>query len=111
MDKLNILWTTTNRDTITNMIKMYSIAAITQGWWKEVNIIVWGASAKLLGENKEVQAEVLEMIKHGIHVEACQHCADQYGATEIIKSLGVETKYMGEPLTEYLKNDEKVLTL
>lgn len=111
MEKLNILWTTINRDTITNMIKMYSIGAITRGWFKDINIIVWGASAKLLGENEEVQAEVLEMIKNGIHIEACQACADQYGATETIHNLGVETKYMGEPLTAYLKNGEKILTL
>lgn len=111
MDKLNILWTTSNRDTITNMMKMYSIGAIKRGWWKEINIIIWGASAKLLGENVDVQKEVLEMIEHGINFEACQHCADQYGATEKIKSLGIDTKYMGEPLTGYLKNDEKVLTL
>lgn len=111
MDKLNILWTTANRDTITNMIKMYSIGAITRGWWKEINIIIWGASAKLLGENAEVQKEVLEMMENGIKFEACQHCADQYGATEKLKGLGIDTKYMGEQLTGYLKNDEKVLTL
>lgn len=111
MDKLNILWTTNNRDTFSNMIKMYSIAGISRGWWKEINIIIWGASAKLVGENKDVQAEVIEMMKHGIHVEACLHCADQYGATETMRALGVDAKYMGEPLTGYLKKDEKVMTI
>lgn len=111
MEKLNILWTTTNRDTITNMILMYSTNAKQKGLWDEINVIIWGASAKLLGENTAVQAEVCEMIEKGVHVEACLSCADQFGVSETIKSLGVETKYMGEPLTAYLKKGEKILSL
>lgn len=111
MNKLNILWTTINRDTITNMIKMYASNAIPNGWWKEVNVIIWGGSAKLVGENKEVQQEVMEMIKAGVKVEACRACADQYGVAETLENLGIEVKYMGEPLTNYLKADEKVLSL
>ena len=57
--KLNILWTTTNKDTIINMISMYSVNAIKYGWWNEVNIIVWGGSAKLINEDKEIQEEVV----------------------------------------------------
>ncbi|WP_068472002.1 DsrE family protein [Saccharicrinis aurantiacus] len=111
MDKLNILWTTTNRDTISKMIVMYASNAIINAWWKEVNVIIWGASAQLVGENSEVQQEVLDMMKAGVHVEACQACAEQFGVAEKIKALGVDVLYMGEPLTQYLKNDEKVLTL
>lgn len=112
MDKLNIIWTTTNRDTITKMIKMYSVNAIKQGWWKEVNIIIWGASAQLVGENTEVQAEVREMLKAGVTIEACQACAEQFGVVDNIRAIeGVDVLYMGEPLTRYLKNNEKVLSL
>ncbi|TRX61093.1 DsrE family protein [Carboxylicivirga sp. M1479] len=111
MDKINILWTTTNRDTISKMISMYSVNAVKNGWWDEVNVIIWGASAQLLGENAAVQAEVKEMIAGGVHVEACQACADQFGVSDKIKSLGVDVRYMGEPLTAYLKNNEKVLTI
>jgi len=111
MDKLNILWTTTNRETISKMIVMYASNAIPNGWWKEVNVIIWGGSAKLVGENTEVQQEVLNMMKAGVHVEACQACAEQFGVADKIKDLGVDVLYMGEPLTQYLKNNEKVLTL
>lgn len=111
MSKLNILWTTTNRDTITNMIAMYSKHALKVGWWKEINIIIWGGSAKLVGENADVQSEVLEMIKQGIYVQACRACADQYGAAETLEKLGISVEYMGEPLTNLLKQDEKLLTL
>lgn len=111
MSKLNILWTTTNRDTISNMMVMYASNAILKNWWEDVNIIIWGGSTKLIGENKEVQEEVRQMIKAGVHIEACQACAEKYGAVNTLKSLGVDVKYMGQPLTAYLKADEKILTM
>ncbi len=110
MDKLNILWTTDNRDTISKMIVMYASNAILKGWWKEVNVIIWGASAQVVGENAEVQQEVRKMIDAGVHVEACQACAEQFGVAEQLRQLGVDVLYMGEPLTNYLKNNEKILT-
>ena len=33
-DKLNILWTTDNKDTIFNMLSMYAINSVNRGWWK-----------------------------------------------------------------------------
>jgi len=111
MEKINILWTTTNRDTITNMILMYSTNTRQHGLWDEVNVIIWGGSAKLIGENVDVQAEVSEMIEKGVHVEACQACAEKYGAVETLRNLGVDVKFMGKPLTDYIKNGEKILTL
>jgi len=111
MEKINILWTTTNRDTITNMILMYSTNTKQHGLWDEVNVIIWGGSAKLIGENTEVQAEVSEMIEKGVHVEACQACAEKYGSVEKLRKLGVDVKFMGHPLTDYIKNGEKILTL
>ena len=46
-DKLNILWTTDNKDTIFNMLAMYTLNSKKRGWWQEVNVILWGASVKL----------------------------------------------------------------
>ena len=111
MEKLNILWTTTNKDTIINMISMYSVNSINQGWWDEINIIVWGGSAKLIGEDKEIQAEVRKMIDAGVMIQGCLSCSDKYGVTETLKSLGIIMIYMGGPLTAVLRNNEKILTL
>ena len=38
-DKLNILWTTDNKDTIFNMLSMYVINSKNRGWWKHINVI------------------------------------------------------------------------
>jgi hypothetical protein len=111
MDKLNILWTTDNKDTILHMLVMYAINSKANNWWKEVNIIIWGASARLVGTDPEIQAEVAEMVEHGIKIEACKACCDRMNVTEQLKKLGVDVRYMGEPLTDYLKSGEKMLTI
>jgi len=53
-EKLNILWTTANKETVINMIAMYSSASLKYEWWSEVNVIIWGASAKLIKEDVEI---------------------------------------------------------
>jgi len=111
MDKLNILWTTDNKDTVQHMLVMYAINSKANQWWEEVNVIIWGASAKLAGTDPEIQADVVEMIDNGIKIEACKACCDHFGVTEELKMLGINVKYMGEPLTGYLKTGEKMLTI
>lgn len=111
MEKINILWTTTNKDTVINMISMYSINSIKNNWWKTVNVIIWGASAKLIGSDAQIQLEVQKMLDQGVSIEACKACSDNFGVTDKLIDLGINVRYMGEPLTNYIKNDEKVLTM
>lgn len=110
-DKLNILWTTDNKDTVFNMLSMYAINSKNRGWWKQINIILWGASVKLVASDTQVQTEVLEMIQAGISIEACQDCCENFRVTPIIKKLGITVKYMGAPFTQYIKDGEHILTL
>ena len=111
MDKLNILWTTDNKDTIFNMLVMYAVNSKKHNWWKDVNVIIWGVSAKLIGNDTQIQTEIKEMLNAGITIEACKDCCDNYGVTERLENLGINVKYMGKPLTDYLKNNEKVLMI
>ena len=111
MDKLNILWTTDNKDTIFNMLSMYAINSKSKGWWKDVNVIIWGASAKLVGADNRVQTEVIEMINQGVTIEACKDCSDNFGVTEKLTNLGINVRFMGKPMTDYIKAGEKILTI
>jgi hypothetical protein len=111
MDKLNILWTTDNKDTALNMIIMYATNSKIHNWWQEVNVIIWGASAKLVGSDPQVQAEIIEMIHLGVGFEACKACCDNLGVTDKLIKLGINVRYMGQALTDYIKADEKILTI
>lgn len=111
MDKLNILWTTDNKDTVFNMLSMYAINSKKSNWWKEVNVIIWGASAKLVGTDEQVQTEVGEMLNHGVSIEACKACSDNLGVSDTLIKIGINVRYMGNPLTKYLKSGERILTI
>ncbi|KAA5452912.1 DsrE family protein [Bacteroides caccae] len=110
-EKLNILWITDNKDTVFNMMSMYAINSINRGWWNHINVILWGASVKLVANDTRVQTEVLEMIRVGITIEACQDCCQNFGVTPIIQNLGITVKYMGASLTQYIKSGENILTI
>jgi hypothetical protein len=110
MDKLYILWTSSDKETFKNMISMYSLNSIKSGWWDEVEIIIWGASTKLAGEDEEVQKEIKKLLDNGVIVEACKACADKLNVSSILKELGVNVKYMSK-LTGIIKNNEKLITI
>jgi hypothetical protein len=110
-DSLVVLWASGDRDVALNMVFMYTFNAKRRNWWNNVRLLVWGPSAKLLSDDKELQAEVAKMREAGIVLEACKACADRYGVSETLTRLGIDVKYMGLPLTEYLKEGRTVLSL
>ena len=110
-NRLHILWTNADPVTSENMVFMYGINGKRRGWWEEVTIIVWGATASLVCENQVIQDLVDEAHLAGVHVTACRACADQLGVTETLEGLGIEVIYWGEPLTRLLKDNERLLTI
>ena len=108
---LFILWTNGNPITAEKMVFMYSINSLLKGWWEHVTLIVWGAPAKLVSENNNIQEKIKEALNAGIHITACKACADQLGVTGILEKMNIEVKYWGEPLTEILKTGATLLTI
>jgi hypothetical protein len=92
------------------MVYMYTFNAKKNGWWDEVRFLVWGPSSKLLSEDTELQDYIKRMKEEGIELLACKACADSYGVSEKLEEMGIEVKYMGEPLTEMLKSDWTTIT-
>ena len=109
-DKLVVVWTSDDPLIAERVALMYTHAAKTNRWFKDVTLIVWGPSAKLISENINLQEKVKAMQKDGVVIEACIACSNAYGVTEDLKKLGYDVKGMGKPLTDYLKSGAKVLT-
>jgi len=109
-DKLVVVWTSNDPMVAERVALMYTHAAKTAGWFKDVTLIVWGPSAKLTAENLKIQDKLKAMQKDGVVIEACIACANAYGVAEDLKKLGYDVKGMGKPLTDYLKSGAKVLT-
>ena len=110
-DHLYILWTSSDKDTFEEMVFMYAFNAKKHGWWENVTVVIWGASARLAGNDEVVQLKIKELIKGGVKVEACKACADDLGVSATLEELGVEVKYWGQPLTKVLKSDAKLITI
>lgn len=108
---LYILWTNDNIITSKLMVFMYGINAKKRGWWEDVTIIIWGATAKLTSESVEIQNLIKEAKAEGVHVSGCRTCADELGVVDKLEALDIELIRWGVPFTELLKADEKILTI
>jgi len=108
--RLLVVWTSGDRDVALNMVFMYTYNAKKNGWWENIRFLIWGASSKLLSEDKELQKELQKMKEVGIELLACKACADRYGVSEALQGLGIEVKYMGKGLTDMLKGSWTTLT-
>lgn len=108
--ELKVLWTSRDKDVAIKMVHMYVYNGKINNWWDDIELIIWGPSAELLSQDEDLQLSVTSMLDKGIKVIACRACSDSYGVTDKLESLGIEVKYMGVPLTEYLKSDAKVIT-
>ena len=109
-DKLVVLWTSGDPYVAERVAFMYTHAAKKNEWFREVTLIVWGPSAKLISENEKLQKKVKAMQDDGVELQACIACASSYNVVDDLKALGFEVKGMGKPLTDYLKSDAKVIT-
>jgi len=105
--RLAIVWTSGDPHVAHRMTLMYAGAAQSRDWFGEVRLVVWGPSQRLVVADKEIRASIEGLIEAGVTVEACLACADSYGIADDLRGIeGLEVKYMGEPLSEFLKSDE-----
>jgi hypothetical protein len=110
-NELVVLWTSGDREIALKAAFMYARNSKVKGWWKEVTLVIWGPSSKLLTIDKELQKKLAEMKEAGVKLRACKACADQYGVSGKLRKLGVTVEYMGQPLTEFLRSpDSRVVT-
>ena len=108
--RLVVVWSSGDRDVAEKMVFMYTLNSKLRQWWKEVTLIIWGPSAKLISEDIELQDYLKKLKDTGVRLEACITCADMYRVSEKLTALGVDVKPMGLPLTDYLKEGRAVIT-
>jgi hypothetical protein len=108
---LHILWTNDNLNTSRFMLMMYSTNSMLRSWWDSVTVIIWGATAKLVAENMEIQ-ERMKLAQHaGVKFSACIACARELGVVEQLEALDVEVIPWGQPLTELIQNGKHFISV
>lgn len=110
-EHLHILWTNADVTTAKLMVMMYARNAMKNGWWKEVTVIVWGATVKLLAENEELQEELKRAESFGVKFTGCIACAEELNLVDKMKEIGLDLYKLGPPLTELIKSGAPLLTI
>lgn len=109
--ELLVLWTTDNKETILNMICLYTYNAKIKGWFDEVTLLVWGASQQVLSEDIEIQAKIKDMQQAGIRVIACKKCCENMYIEKQLASCDVEIFYTGELLSDWMNLGKPFLSV
>jgi hypothetical protein len=109
--KILILWASDNKDSAINMVFMYAENSKIKGWWDDVCLLIWGASSKLVSEDKVIQEHIKVLLKRGVRVIACKKCAENCGVVEQLERQNIEVFYTGQFLSDWLQSDHKVITI
>ncbi len=108
--RLAVVWSSADPEVAHQVCFMYTHNAKRAGWFDQVQLIVWGPSARLLTNDAALQAKVKEMLADGVVGRACVDCADHYGVSPALRELGITVTGMGKPLSDLLQSGWKVLT-
>ncbi len=106
-----ILWTTDNKETAEHMVLLYAHNAKLKGWMEEVTVLVWGASQRLINEDKDIQEKIKAMIKDGVKVVACLKCADNMDIKNGLTACNIDVFYTGEFLSEWIKSGDTIISV
>jgi hypothetical protein len=110
-NKLLIVWSSEEKEVAKKLVLLYGSVMLPRGYWDEATIMIWGPSARLLAQDKEIQEQFKVVQKSGVKFNACVVCTDEYGVSKTLQELGIELIHTGEMLTDALKSDNtKVLT-
>jgi hypothetical protein len=111
MNQLVVVWKTADLIDIHEFVIPYIHNSKTQKWWDEVEVIIWGASQKVVAFDQDIQKRIVTMQEAGIIFHACKKCADDLCVTDHLEQIGIDVIYTGKLLTQKLQSDAKVLTL
>ncbi len=110
-NKLLIVWSSGEIEVAKKLILLYGSVMLPRGYWDEATIMIWGPSANLLAQDKELQKQFKVVQETGVKFNACVVCTDEDGISDKLQELGVELIHTGEMLTQALQSDDvKVLT-
>jgi Uncharacterized protein conserved in archaea len=109
-EKLTILWTSGEKDVATKVVLKYVESLVEHKFWKEIEVMVWGPSVKLVCDDDTVKTKVTKLISSGIVFSACVVCADDYGVTNILTQMGIKLEMMGEKLTHLIQEQKPFIS-
>jgi len=110
-NRLLIVWSSGEKEVAKKLVLLYGSVMLERKYWDEATIMIWGPSALILAEDRELQEQMKAVRDSGVSFSACVVCTDGYGVSDKLRELGVKLIHTGEMLTEALQSDDiKVIT-
>lgn len=110
-NKLTIVWLSVDKQAAIDMALLYARDSILNGWWREIELILWGPTVETAAENDAVKQEIEILSSLGADIKACYSCAARYGTVEKLRAMNVEVDGMGEHLTALLASKAPLLLI
>ncbi|KAA0257371.1 hypothetical protein FHQ18_10005 [Deferribacter autotrophicus] len=101
-----LIWLASGKKELLEPGITYGINAKKYGWVEDVKFVIFGQAEKLLLEDEELFKTLQE------HVEPvyCKFVADQKGISEKLEEKGAKVIYVGEFISNLIKEGYEVLT-
>jgi hypothetical protein len=109
-DTLVVLWSSGDPEVAEKACLMYTSYAKSRGWFREVILLAWGPSERLMSENEMVREKIAALQKEGVIVQACVVCANMYSVTDDLKVCSVDVRGTGGLLTKYIKRGYRIIS-
>ncbi|MEG1586132.1 MAG: DsrE family protein [Bacteroidales bacterium] len=110
-EKLTVLWTSGEKDVALKVVLRYIDNALQKQVWGDVELIIWGPSVQLAGDDENVKFKLESLLQRGLKAKACIVCAEEYGVSQVLEQMGVELSMVGEELTHLIQDQRPLLSL
>lgn len=105
------MWLSADKRAAADMALLYARDSLLNGWFDEVQLILWGPTVQTAAEDRDIQTE-FELLRHlGCEIKACKACAIRYGVVKRLSELGITVDGMGEELTKLLRSCEPLMLI
>jgi hypothetical protein len=81
---------------------MYAKNALKRGWLRDVKVVYFGPSERLMVEDADVASAAIEVARLG-EAFACKAISDRENISENIDEMGVKVEYVGTIISDYIK--------
>ena len=83
---------------------MYALNALKHGWMEDIKLILFGPAQDLILQDEQFRNLVQQYQEIEENVVACKFISDRDEKSEALDKIGIQVKYVGEMISNYIKD-------
>jgi hypothetical protein len=108
-DKLAVILVSADR-AVLEMALTYTRNVITHKWLPDVKVYLFGPSEVTITTDPDLRNLASAVIQAGVVPVACKWCSDKYNVTALLLDLGCRVEYIGQPVSEAIRDGYTPMT-